>query len=181
MKVLCEKYGPKGKEAAPLGYGSTGALIAFSHSMPNNAPAFFWKRYDGKEPLFPSRVTTGVASPFHVGIGQDAQQSRLVELVGLGAAESMVPFKLDCVILAALEKAPRSKEALSGRLGVTLSKIEAALEALRSRGLIDNRNIPTERGRIALIRIKGAPPSPYLPKSRKDDYFPTSLRVPRVV
>lgn len=181
MKTLCGDYGPKAKDAQPLGYGGTGALIAFSHSMPNNAPAIFWQRYDDKEPLFPSRVTSGVASPFQAGIGDEAQHNRLIKLVGLGSAEAMVPFRIESVILAALERSPRSTEGISGRLGVALSEVEEALKILRSRGLIDRRNVPTDRGRRALVRIKGEPPSPFLSKPKEGEYFPDSLRVPRGV
>jgi hypothetical protein len=54
---LCHRYGPRPTtdDRTVLGYGDSGALIAFDHGMPNNAPLLLHMKARRWTPLFPSR------------------------------------------------------------------------------------------------------------------------------
>lgn len=47
---LCRRYLSTALEASPMGYGEIGALLAFSHSAPNNLPAILWQMYRAGHP-----------------------------------------------------------------------------------------------------------------------------------
>ncbi|MGV2129491.1 phosphoribosyltransferase-like protein [Agrobacterium vitis] len=179
IEALCVKYVPKRLRDDALGFQKTGALIGFSHSMPNNAPPILWKKFGKWTPLFPSRVTTSTGSPFRAATAPEAQQHRLETIVGLQpSAEPLEPITLNMIVLAALGRGNRQKEALSGRLGVSISAVSMSLAELRSLGLIDNHNQFTDKGRQVFKRLKKTSEPKVLPKAEKGDYFPRSLRVP---
>jgi hypothetical protein len=58
LKSLSDSYCPGSPTAAetPLGYGGTGALLAFAHGAPNNTPLLLHKRSRTWCPLFPART-----------------------------------------------------------------------------------------------------------------------------
>lgn len=181
IEALCLKYVPSRLADEALGFQRTGALIGFSHSMPNNAPAILWKKFGKWKPLFPSRVTTSSGSPFRAATAPEEQQRRLETIVGLQpSAKPLEPVTLDFIVLATLCRGSRQNEAISGRLGVSISDIDQALSALQSLSLIDNRNQLTEKGRQVVKQLKKTPDPKVLPKTGKGDYFPSSLRVPHV-
>lgn len=182
IEAFCQKYVPKRLAEVALGYGQTGSLIAFSHSMPNNAPAIFWTKFKRSEPLFPSRVTVDVGSPFPLAIGSVAEKARLEAAVGLqSTSEPAQPITIETIVLAALQRGPRLPEAISGRLGLNLLDVNEALLKLRDLSWIDGHNQLTDRGRIVLHRLALPSAAKLLPKSRNGHYFPKSLRVPRDV
>jgi len=132
IEALCVKYVPKRLADEALGYGRTGALIGFSHSMLNNAPAILWKKFNRHQPLFPSRVTTGVDSPFSTAIGTATEHTRLQTAIGLQANHKPAqPVTVETIVLAGLRRAPRHSEAVSGRLGLNLAVVEHALRKLK--------------------------------------------------
>lgn len=182
IETFCIRNTPKRFAREALGYGEIGALIGFAHSMPNNAPAILWKKFNRKEPLFPSRVTTGVGSPFSSATGPEAERARLGIAIGLPPASGPVqPITIETIVLAALRRGSKLPEAVSGRLGLDLFEVERALSKLRELKWIDKNNQFTERGRMLLDRIAKSSSSRPLPKSRNGYYFPQSLRVPRDV
>ncbi|WP_432444480.1 phosphoribosyltransferase-like protein [Rhizobium leguminosarum] len=182
IEAFCIKYMPPRLADEALGYGRTGALIGFSHSMPNNAPAIFWKKFGRKDPLFPSRVTMGVGSPFSAATGTHAEQNRLGAVIGVeSTGQPAQAITVETIVLTALRRGPRLSEAISGRLGLNLLVIEETLLKLKELQWINGRNQLTERGRLILTRLEeNSAPKP-LPKSRNGYYFPESLRVPRDV
>ena len=62
VENLCQRY-PNG-HPTPLGYRNSGALIAFAHMCPNNAPPILHSGRNGWVPLFPGRSTSGVSEFF---------------------------------------------------------------------------------------------------------------------
>lgn len=177
LKTLCRTYPTQTSKPEALGFCGTGALIAFAHSMPNNAPPLFWRRTGTWNPLFPSRVTMTVEAPFRAGTGPDALRNRFEAM----SDQPMEPITIETQVLSALRRSPRSQAALSGRLGLPLDTISAALLELQRFGWINKNLHITERGRLALRRL-AKPASPnFLSPSADDPYFPRSLRAPRGV
>lgn len=180
LEDLCHHY-PVGTPN-PLGHGDGAALIAFAHSMPNNAPAVFWSRAKGWKPLFPARTTTGTATPFEVGLDAASVQERLLAASGLAShADRGAPISIETIVLSALRRSPRNADAISGRLGLDKAKVDAVLDELRALAWISASNQITERGRLVLKRLQDAGESKLLPRSDPGPYFPKSLRAPRDV
>lgn len=182
IETFCIRNTPKRFVREALGYGEVGALIGFAHSMPNNAPAILWKKFNRKQPLFPSRVTTAVGSPFSSAIGSAAERARLGTAIGLpSTGEPIQPITIEAIVLAALRRGSKLPDAISGRLGLELVEVAKALAKLKQLKWIDSHNQFTERGRMVLDRLAKSSSSKPLPKSRNEYYFPQSLRVPRDV
>ena len=59
---LCRRYPPGHR--CPNGFSNGGALIAFAHGMPNNAPPILHSRTRGWRGLFPKRSTAGAEMNF---------------------------------------------------------------------------------------------------------------------
>lgn len=180
LEDLCHRY-PTGV-LSPLGYGDGAALIAFAHSMPNNAPAVFWSQAKGWRALFPARTTTGAETPFEAGLDAAAIQERLSAASGLTSyAKGEAHISIETIVLSALRRSPRSVDAISGRLGLDRAKVDAALNELRRLEWISESNQITERGRLVLKRLQDAGEPKLLPRSDPGLYFPKSLRAPRYV
>lgn len=178
MEELCKRYADTGTE--PLGFGETGALLAFDHGIPNNAPAIFWKSVGKEPPLFPGRTTVSRGSPFQVMTREAREQERLkLAARSTEFGPPVPPIDVETIVLSALRRSPRHNAALSGRLGLTLDQIDEALERLRGWGAIDANRQLTERGRLAIKRLARSNRKIALPIRSSDPYFPESLRVPR--
>ena len=178
MEDLCERYAETGTE--PLGFGQTGALLAFDHGMPNNAPAILWRPVRKGRSLFPGRTTVSRGSPFRV-VTEAAREQERLKLTARSAeiGRPVPPINVETIVLSALRRSPRHNEALSGRLGLTLEQVDRALEQLRGWGAIDANRQLTERGRLAVKRLAKSESGVALPKGASEPYFPESLRVPR--
>ena len=178
MEDLCERYAET--ETEPLGFGQTGALLAFDHGMPNNAPAILWRPVRKGAPLFPGRTTVSRGSPFRMVTKVMREQERL-QLAARSAeiGKPVPPIDVETIVLSALRRSPRHDEALSGRLGLTLEQVDQALERLRGWGAIDANRQLTERGRLAVKRLAKSESKVPLPNGVSGPYFPESLRVPR--
>ena len=178
MEDLCERYAETGTE--PLGFGQTGALLAFDHGIPNNAPAILWKPVRKGSPLFPGRTTVSSGSPFQV-VTEEAREQERLQLAARSAetGKPVPPIDVETIVLSALRRSPRQNEALSGRLGLTFEQIDEALARLRKWGAIDANRQLTERGRLAVKRLAKSESELALSNGASEPYFPESLRVPR--
>jgi len=180
LKDLCKIYNPLKSASDPLGYGAVGALIAFSHSMPNNAPEIFWRRTRSWRPLFPSRTTTALDTPFRAGSSESAVKQKLDAIVSSTLpAPTSDALSIETIVLNTLRRSPRAPEAVSGRIGLPIADVNRALSKLRLWGWIDPFNQMTDRGRLALRRLTKPATGIPLPKRVKTHYFPQSLRAPR--
>ncbi len=183
------KYSPiSAAKFPPLGFGDIGALIAFAHGVPNNAPAILHKRGPLWGPLFTNRVSAAARSTF--GSTDDPEevrqrllsirQSRLSLSDWLAVADPLYRNRL--LVLAALGRAPRTVESVSGRLGLTCMEVEAALSEAYRNGWIDSSYRVTDAGHAELDAARRShPTTKALPPSRDVFYCPTSLRAPRHV
>jgi hypothetical protein len=187
VAALCEKYSPvSAAKFPPLGFGDVGALIAFAHSVPNNTPAILHKRSASWVPLFTNRVTATARSTFG---SPDEEEEVRQKLLGLRQSRLAVSdwlavatpvYRNRLLVLAALGRAPRTVESVSGRLGLTFMEVEAALSEASRNGWVDSSYHVTDAGHAELeaarrsrSTTKALPPLPDV------FYCPTSLRAPR--
>lgn len=183
---LCRRYGPTDSETSipRLGYGETGALIAFAHGVPNNAPRLIFAKGKRWQPLFEARVTAQAALDRHEK--RDAKiierfkilgESELARLDKLPAAD--IEIYRTALVLAALKKSPRTVEIVSARTGLRLSDCVNALHRVRAAGWIDSTNRLTEQAYVELeyLRARYEPPA-LVPRTAKSLYCPMQLRAP---
>ena len=186
MMDLCKKYSPVGVSVFdPLGFGRGGALIAFAHGVPNNTPAILHKKSARWTPLFRARVTSSARGNFPSEDDQEDIRGRLVELghTRLAAAKWLLQAKPHArkllLAMAALNRSPRSAEAISGRTGLTIMQVDEALARALTYGWIDGKNVLTNSGHAELDRArKRQISSTKLAVEENTYYCPTSLRAP---
>lgn len=185
---LCLKYGPKDSECKSiprLGHSDIGALIAFSHGMPNNAPRLFHKKGRKWFPLFMGRVVkTGALASETQRHGrtkaklEKMQETRLAELAAQHNADpDEVLFSL---VLTALKKKPRSAMVVSARTGLSIAECEDVLRKCNEAGWIGNENALTSKAHSELQYLRRPKrPSKDLFNGDKPYYIPTQLRAPK--
>jgi len=185
---LCMRYGPKDGESGSiprLGYSGIGALIAFSHGMPNNAPRLFHKEGHNWTPLFLGRAvehgTFAAEADKHAQAKaklEKMQELRLAELaVQHGVKPDEVMFSL---VLTALKKKPRSALVVSSRTGLSLAEAEDVLAKCKAAGWISEDNALKAKAHAELKYLRRPQFQPKsLPKASKPYYIPTKLRAPK--
>lgn len=188
VRKLCFKYSPVPPSVMPpMGYGHVGALIAFAHGVPNNAPLLLHKRGAGWAPLFPARVTSESRAQFsdrpdaesiraHL---VDMRQSRLAEAGQVAGAKPHVQNLL--LVLAALSRSPREAETISRKTGLTVLEVEAALKTALKNDWIDGQHRLTDLGHAELQHARNGSEDAPLPVEAPALYYPSSLRVPQGV
>ena len=187
LAQLCERYGPTYSEAKgipSLGYGNCGALIAFAHGVPNNAPRLLFKRGRKWEPLFAGRVTSAVqplrrqektaSIARRLGRLSESRLARLAQAQGLPAGSDET-----LLVLAALKRRPRTVQTVSSRTELPIVEVEAALLRARAAGWIDADNRLTQQAytELEVLREKLAP-APSRFQGKRGYYVPQSLRAP---
>jgi hypothetical protein len=185
LRKLCFDYDPLPKKADDsLGFGGMGALIAFAHGMPNNAPRLLHTSTKGWASLFPKRVTTENGSTFDKpDTDPDQVRERLHKIKQKRLAEAdwikdTKPwFRLQMIVLASLSKPPRSDEVLSLRTGFSILDIRKAVKVAITNNWIDDCRRLTDGGRSELenARKKGAE-KVEVPSEPESLYYPKSLR-----
>lgn len=185
---LCLKYGPKDTECRyipRLGHSEIGALIAFSHGMPNNAPRLFHKKGRKWTPLFMGRVVnTGSIAPEvekHIKAKAKLEKMQEVRLAELAAQNDSKPDEvLFSLVLAALKKKPRSAMVVSARTGLSIAECEDVLKKCAQAGWIGNGNTLTPKAHTELKYLQRPKnTSKQLFKKDKPYYIPTQLRAPK--
>ena len=186
IRKLCIKYSPVlSKVMPPTGYANGGALIAFAHGVPNNAPLILHKGGNGWVPLFPARVTSATRATFSAGPDSEAIRARLVEmrqarLAEAGRVAGAKPHAQNMLmVLAALSHPPREAEAISRKSGLTVLEVEIALNAAWKNGWVDSHYRLTDLGQAQLRQARGVPPNNPLHAEVPTFYYPSSLRAPR--
>lgn len=184
LKSLCTKYNPGSGD--PLGYGGVGALVAFAHGVPNNAPAILHGSSSQWAPLFRRRVTADTRDTFVSDETDvetvrtrllDMRQSRLASSPWLENAPPKARAWL--AVMAALSRPPRTERVISGKTGLTIFDVRKALAVALGHGWITDQYRLTDAGRAELDHARGpAPVYTALPDDTEIPYHPTSLRVP---
>jgi hypothetical protein len=185
---LCNKYAPRGTKLPPRGYGSIGALIAFAHSAPNNAPTLLHVSTPERPALFPARVTLGMSEAFSseaegLAIVRERflamKQSRLAEASGLERIRG--PRRKMLLMLAAASRVPRTAEDIAHRTGLTIMEVEKLLAYALSAGWVSGTNRPTKEGLAELAHARSVPLKQVLPIDSEAYYCPTQLRALRTI
>lgn len=197
---LCKRYDPVCPKSGTfndddsLGYGGVGALIAFAHGAPNNAPRIFHKtsgRANGWIPLFPARVTAGLPP---TGFGRSLRGETIsARLNALGnkalakspaARDASIEVKKRYLVLAALSRRQRGDVILAIKTGLSTFEVVQVCNDLVGFGWIDPRRVPTDAGLGELRHLRRT-----LAKKRRQradvdaqvdkvPYYPSSLRAP---
>lgn len=183
---LCLRYGPNDSETKipRLGYGALGALIAFAHGMPNNAPRLLFTKGRKWLPLFPHRVTSGARrQDYHDKRARLAHRLELLrekKIAELALRAGLDPnADLTLLVLAALKRRPRTAEAVSARTEIGIAEAKAAMQRARAAGWLDDVNRLTPRAYQELEylrRSSGGKTTRYMWNDAP--YFPSSLRAP---
>ena len=196
MESLCKAYDPlRHNDEDSLGFGDLGALIAFAHGSPNNAPRIFHKMGKGKTPwipLFPARVTSGIPSnKFGPSMSVNAIKNRLIKLRQKLLANSPAARsdsqerRLQILVLASLSQSPRHLITLASRTGLSVIEAESICAELAKAGWIDatSRHLTDMGyGELSIVRKNAA--NLQRTKTKKSQilepvpYYPSSLRLP---
>lgn len=187
VKALCIRKDPGNHDPIEaLGFKGIGALIAFAHGAPNNAPRIFHKRSTGWEPLFPARATSGTRRHFPLEqMDTETVRTRLINLrharlADAGWVATAKPHARNTLlVLAALSRPPRQEEAISRRTGLTMFEVGQALARSISQGWIDDQRRLTDSGQAELAQIRKPKPTETRLQPEPDlVYIPSSLRAP---
>ncbi len=185
IAALCKEYGElhKIRPYFWLGFGQCLSTLVFHHSCPNTVPGLLWERTKSWNPLFPKRSIPASLLRAFTDEPSEYQQSAILQ--GLNAQiisrsrlflEGTQRERELLLVLAAIRAKCESRDRISSRAGLSLSRTEVAIEECRRFGLIDSSlrltpggydglKLAEERARIRTDR-----------KSQPTTYFPTSLR-----
>jgi hypothetical protein len=134
VRALCQRY-PKGHRS-PLGFRESGALIAFAHGMPNNAPPFLHNSSKGWTPLFRGRSTAGADMVFPAG-AVETIADRVTRLLRIRKARAYLHdprgrrWITAMTVLAAIEAGAHTPGTVSSTSGLGLAEVENILRFTR--------------------------------------------------
>jgi hypothetical protein len=184
--ALCMKYDPVAADPVlSLGYGGTGALVAFAHGCPNNAPRILHCGSPTWTPLFPKRVTAGSRQHFGKRRTPELDAANLRKMKQQSLAESPSLSRMTdrgramILVLSALRRGPRGDEAIAGRTGLTTIEVRSLMYLGSHFGWINGTRHVTDGGidQLNHARIKPKEYGPLLPEP-KEYYYPKQLRAP---
>jgi hypothetical protein len=182
VRSLCLRYDPLGEDPIKsLGHGGTEALIAFSHSIPNNVPRLLIR---GAHPLFRQQITrdrfeeTGNDAELDVQRLERLKQIRLAEAIRKRTYRENA--RRTVLFLAASSRGPRTPTTLSRRTGLALEDIRHMQAVSQKAGWTDLAGRLTDSGHRELDharRFANERPQRRLPGS-DSPYYPQALRAP---
>ncbi len=185
VQEMCQRYYPGTSDMPSLGYGYTGALVAFAHGAPNNCPLIFHKRSGSWEPLFPQRITAASREAFAEDQNRGERlRERLLDmrqarLAAADVAEATDPRRRTLVaVMAALARPPRTTNSVALRTGLTITEVDVSLAEALKFGWVDGKSRLTDTGQSELEQLKTKRTPTPLFTSREDDYCPEQLRAP---
>lgn len=180
VEALCRRYPPGHKR--PFGFRKSGALIAFTHGVPNNAPAILHSDKNGWIPLFPHRSAAASDLIFPVNTAVAAME-RAKAALHIHRIRDYLDSPRDrrwitaMIVLAAIEAGARTPEAISSRSYLDISEIVGTLRSLRLARWVSITNHLTRLGRQELAHLRRRRRSkPILPSGTISFYYPTQLR-----
>lgn len=189
---VCERNNPNRRKSKydGLGYGQTGALIAFGHGVPNNAPRVLHGRSSSWAPLFPTRVTATMAKTFGRDNSEMGVRQKLAEMKELrlsrarwsnedavqneGTARELKMI----LVLAAYTRPPRKIESASSRTGLPILEVQEIIDSAKNADWIGDNGRLTDAGHRQLNHLRKSQPNPSakVANEEKPFYYPKSLR-----
>lgn len=180
VEALCRAHPHKSRY--PFGFGSAGALIAFSHGMPNNAPPILHSDRKGWDPLFRNRSALGADMHFP-SANADVLADRARTVLQIRAAERFLsdPTRRRWVetmlVLTALKDGSRTAASASARTRLPLADVEQILVFTRITHWTSPRNALTVLGQRELRRLQlRRARTVVLPNDDLPYYYPSQLR-----
>lgn len=180
VRQLCRTYPPNHNR--PLGYGWAGALIAFEHGVPNNAPPILHSGWGKWEPLFQRRSTIAAKGEFP-STNREELAARAEQLLRIRDAETYLSdsrgrrWIKTMLVLAAIEAGARSRAQISAHSRLKLEAVREIVDFTEIARWTTRKLTLSALGRSELRRLKRRRArSPVLPKPNKPFYYPTQLR-----
>ncbi|MBZ9765532.1 hypothetical protein LB526_02000 [Mesorhizobium sp. CA6] len=180
VEALCRAHPHKSRY--PFGFGWAGALIAFSHGMPNNAPPVLHSDRKGWVPLFRNRSALGADMHFPAA-NADALAERARAVLQIRTAERFLadPTRRRWVetmlVLTALKEGSRTAASASARTRLSFADVEQILVFTRIAGWTSLRNTLTVLGQRELRRLQlRRARTVVLPTEDLPYYYPSQLR-----
>lgn len=180
VEALCRAHPHKSRY--PFGFGWAGALIAFSHGMPNNAPPILHSGRNGWVPLFRNRSALGADMHFPVA-NADTLAERARAVLQIRTAERFLadPTRRRWVetmlVLTALKDGSRTAASASARTRLSLADVEQILVFTRIARWTSQRNTLTVLGQRELRRLQlRRARTVVLPTEDLPYYYPSQLR-----
>lgn len=181
IEKLCWHYPRK---SDPFGWRAGGALIAFAHGCPNNAPAMFWSEANSWQPIFGGRTTIEASDAFAVNEAGLLNQ-RTERLLGIrDAREKLTSHEGNCWItamttLAAVDDGARRPMQISARTILPLKQVNEVLDLCVRAGWLDAEYKLTVLGQMELKRLRRRlRRKPVFPNDENPFYYPSQLRAP---
>jgi hypothetical protein len=180
VEALCRAHPHKSRY--PFGFGWAGALIAFSHGMPNNAPPMLHSDRKGWVPLFRNRSALGADMHFPAA-NTDALADRARAVLQIRAAERFLADSTrrrwveTMLVLTALKDGSRTAASASARTQLPLADVEQILVFTRVAHWTSPRNALTVLGQRELRRLQSRRArTVVLPTEDLPYYYPSQLR-----
>ena len=184
IKKICTRYSLSSGAAGALGFQNTGALIAFAHGVPNNAPRILYNYSNSWAPLFARRKTSATRADFDDQLGQEEVQQILVKMRhrrlsdGQDWSKSRKGTLESYLVLAALSRRPRNAEVVARRTGLTLLEVESVLLKAQTHKWVDQLYRLTDQGQAYLSAAKSKRRTTPATENSTKLYYPSTLRVP---
>jgi hypothetical protein len=183
IKLLCKTY-PGKRSRYPFGFNDTGSLIAFSHGIPNNAPAILHSHAGGWKPLFPGRSTASSE------IDKIADSSEMLarnseRVLGIRAARKVLSdsegelWTYAMLVLDAIRSGAKTPTKVSALTQIPIDRVEEVIALSQTAGWVTPKQTLTSIGRReirAIRRYDLIDEEIAFPESQL--YFPSQLRTP---
>lgn len=180
VRQLCRTYPPNHNK--PLGYGWTGALIAFEHGVPNNVPPILHSGWGKWAPLFQRRSTIGAKGQFPT-TNREELVARAEKLLSIQHAEKYLSdtrgrrWIKTMLVLAAIDAGARSHAQISAHSRIKLETVREITEFTEIARWTTRKFSLSTLGKSELQRLRRRRArNPVLPKPDKPFYYPTQLR-----
>lgn len=183
IKRICMEYGPSSGTIGALGFQNTGALIAFAHGVPNNAPRILYNCSNSWTPLFARRKTSATRADFDGQLDQEEVQELLVKMRHRLLSDSedwnrAPKGTLETyLVLAALSHRPRNVEVVARRTGLTLLEVESVIFKAQTHKWVDQLYRLTDQGHAYLRAAKSKRRTTSVNENCVKIYYPSALRV----
>jgi hypothetical protein len=190
--ALCEKYRSSALETPALGHGSAGALLAMSHSIPNNLPVILWQEfspdYPAWAPLFIDKGVPDDIRPLFAMTDEERRRSSTLRRLGQSKLEQVDWAQLASadarniiLTLAAIARRARDRSTVAELTSLSLSEARRAVDLCIALQLVDRSLHLTDRGRSELNHAKKVklPIDDLELSGSTKPYYPRALRVGR--
>lgn len=190
VEKICKQYA--NFRIPAFGYSNSRALVAFSHSAPNNLPAVLWQRHSSRRdwnPFFIDKAVPEDLEPLFVEQTYELRLQAALNRLGqkrlvTGHWQNVASDELQNVllVLAAIARKPRNLMMISEVTRLPYREISKIVENCKGWGLIGKNSLRlTDTGRSELEHAKtiALPNEDISLKGTTEFYYPSALRVGR--